>query len=105
MLEKTGFTTRGCSNMGDGQEGIQTGVGVIVLAEEALRDGAHSDIIEALDKQPSWSDIPVVLLLAQGELSRAIAPLVAEVATRGNVTLLERPVRVATLVTTLRSAL
>jgi PAS domain S-box-containing protein len=47
----------------------------------------------------------VILLLSRGELSGAIAPGVADIAVRANVTLLERPVRVATLTTTLRSAL
>ena len=84
---------------------IERGVGAVVLAEEALGHTDRAALSEVLARQPEWSDLPVVVLLAQGELSRAIAPGVADVAMRANVTLLERPVRIATLTTTLRSAL
>ncbi|MEO6526241.1 MAG: ATP-binding protein [Gemmatimonadaceae bacterium] len=84
---------------------IERGVGAVVLTEEALRREERATLLAAIAKQPEWSDLPVVLLLAHGELSRAIAPGVADVAMRANVMLLERPVRIATLTTTLRSAL
>jgi signal transduction histidine kinase len=44
-------------------------------------------------------------MTAEGELSRAIADGIEAIADRGNVMLLERPVRVATLVTAVRSAM
>jgi PAS domain S-box-containing protein len=84
---------------------IASGVGVVVVAEEALTRPARASLTAALDEQPSWSDLPIIVLLGEGELSRAISPGVAHLATRANVTLLERPVRLATLITTLRSAL
>jgi signal transduction histidine kinase len=76
-----------------------------VLSEEALIPSSRSRLLTELEAQPSWSDVPVIVLTAEGELSRVIADGIAEMAARGNVTLLERPVRVATLVTALRSAL
>jgi PAS domain S-box-containing protein len=84
---------------------ITSGIGAVVVAEEALRGSARGALSATLGMQPEWSDIPVILLLARGELSGAIAPGVADIAVLANVTLLERPVRVATLTTTLRSAL
>ena len=105
MLEREGLTARVCRDVTEVNHYIDSGVGVAVIAEEALNRAARDAIIAALDQQPPWSDLPIVLLLAEGELSDAIMPGVAELAMRGNVTLLERPVRVATLVTTLRSAL
>jgi len=84
---------------------VRRGVGTVVVAEEALRPGPRERLRETLDAQPSWADVPVVILTAEGELSRAITSSVDALAARGNVTLLERPVRVATLVTTIRSAL
>ena len=79
--------------------------GAVVVAEEALRPRDRDLLLAALDAQPAWSDVPVIVLTAEGELSRAIAGGVEALARRGNVTLIERPVRVATLVTTVRSAL
>jgi signal transduction histidine kinase len=80
-------------------------VGVIVVAEEALDGPAQKCLLDALEKQPSWSDVPIVLLTGEDELSGALDHGLSAIAVRGNVTLLERPVRVATLTTVLRSAM
>ncbi|NUQ20707.1 MAG: hypothetical protein HOQ09_07070 [Gemmatimonadaceae bacterium] len=80
-------------------------VGAIIVAEEALQPAPRDELLAALEAQPAWSDVPVIVLTGEGELSRSIAGAVDSVARRGNVTLLERPVRVATLVTVVRSAL
>ena len=81
------------------------GVGAVLVGEEALGSRASSMLLEALAGQAPWSDVPVVLLTGEGELSRAIPRALEEIAAHANVTLLERPVRVATIVTVLRSAL
>lgn len=86
-------------------DAIRRGVGVVVVAEEALRADALERLLTALGAQPAWSDLPIVLLTVEGDLSRVIGTGVETLATRGNVMFLERPVRVATLVTVLRTAL
>ena len=53
-------------------EAIDAGVGAIVVAEEALVGGARDSLSATLATQPDWSDVPVILLLAKGELSGAI---------------------------------
>ena len=80
-------------------------VGVLVIAEEALVEGARNDLLDALDCQPSWSDVPIVVLTGEEELSGPLPRALSGVALKGNVTLLERPVRVATLTTVIRSGL
>jgi PAS domain S-box-containing protein len=105
MLGKAGLEIRICEDMDAVSACIAEGVGVVVIAEEALSRSARETIATSLEIQPSWSDLPVIVLLAEGELSHVIAPGVAELAMKGNVTLLERPVRLATLITALRSAL
>jgi signal transduction histidine kinase len=86
-------------------DAVRRGVGVVVVAEEALHPAALDQLAAALGSQPAWSDVPLIVLTVEGELSRVIAGSVEALASRGNVTLLERPVRVATLVTVLRTAL
>jgi signal transduction histidine kinase len=86
-------------------EAIRLGVGAVVVAEEALVVEARDALVRALEHQPSWSDVPLIVLTAEGDLSRAVADGIEGLALRSNVTLLERPVRIATLVTTVRSAL
>ena len=86
-------------------DAIQRGTGVVLVAEEALRPGAVDPLMAALGAQPAWSDVPIVVLTVEGELSRVIPAGIKTLASRGNVIMLERPVRVATLVTVLRTAL
>jgi signal transduction histidine kinase len=79
------------------------GAAAVLLAEEALIDKVSMNALQAvIDHQPAWSDLPVVLLTKAGpatrlslEASRAL----------GNVTVLERPVPMATLVSAVRTAL
>ena len=80
-------------------------IGVLLMAEEALAPDARDKLFESLDSQPSWSDVPIVILTGEDELSGALPRILSGVAQKGNVTLLERPVRVATLTTVIRSAL
>ena len=84
---------------------IARGVGVVVIAEEALTARTRERLFAALDAQPSWSDIPLIVLTAEGELARSVTRGIEAIAERGNVVLLERPIRVSVLVTAVRSAL
>jgi len=80
-------------------------IGVLLLAEEALAPEERDRLFSSLDSQPSWSDVPIVILTGEGELSGALPRTLRGVAEKGNVTLLERPVRVTTLTTVIRSGL
>ena len=74
--------------------------GAIVTDDGWARIDPHR-LREAIEKQPPWSDFPFVLLSRRGESrhgSRAIEELV-------NVTILERPLHPASLISAARSAL
>jgi signal transduction histidine kinase len=105
VLENAGFAALVCPTMKDLCDSIDETAGVLLIAEEALDDASRDVLYKTLDAQPSWSDIPVVVLTGEGELSRTLPREVTALTVRANLTLLERPVRVATLVTTLSSAL
>lgn len=105
ILAKAGMETIVCSDMDEVCRLIESGsIGVLMVAEEAIDREASKCLIDALDKQPSWSDIPIILVTGQDELSGALPPELSSLTVRGNVTLLERPIRIATLTTILRSA-
>ncbi len=89
-----------CNLVGNGD-----GIGAVLIAEEALGPRATAMLLDVLGGQAPWSDVPIIVLTGEGELSRAIPRALEELASHANVTLLERPVRVATIVTVLRSAL
>jgi signal transduction histidine kinase len=105
VLTGHGVPAHACGTMDDVVRRIADGVGALLVAEEALSPKAREALLDALDQQPMWSDIPVVLLIAPGGRAAGLSPGVREVVRRGNVTLLERPVRVATLATALGAAL
>jgi signal transduction histidine kinase len=105
ILRNAGIETIVCSDMDEVCRLIERGdIGVLMVAEEAIDREASKCLLDALDKQPSWSDVPIILVTGQDELSGALAPELSSLTVRGNVTLLERPIRVATLTTILRSA-
>ena len=78
------------------------GAGCVLLVEEALTDSAMKMVREYMTAQPTWSDIPVLLLTRSGADSAVVQRAVMEL---GNVTLLERPVRTSALLSATRSAL
>jgi len=106
VLAREGLAARVCADMADVCNLIEKEeIGVLLMAEEALAPDARDNLFQSLDSQPSWSDLPIVILTGEDELSGALPRALKGVAQKGNVTLLERPVRVATLTTVIRSGL
>jgi signal transduction histidine kinase len=104
-LGRWNIAAAACRDMTDLVTTIRDGVGAVVLAEEAMISPEAPLLVSELRQQPSWSDLPIIVLTSAGELSPGAAAALAGIAERGNLTLLERPLRVASLVTTLQSAL
>jgi signal transduction histidine kinase/ActR/RegA family two-component response regulator len=81
-----------------------TSAGALVMTEEALKFATATNLLTALDNQPTWSELPVIILTS-GSASRLkqLFDLTADAA--GGVTLLERPISTDTLLRTLDVAL
>jgi signal transduction histidine kinase len=84
---------------------LRLGAGAVILAEEALKLSDIDEWSVQIAQQPSWSDIPLILLTVRGEVdqenqqrNRVLEPL-------GNLVLLERPVRPETFLSTIQAAL
>jgi signal transduction histidine kinase len=80
----------------------EAGAGVVVIAEEALPQSEIDLWAAEVGRQPSWSDLLLILLTVSGERSRK--RMLAQ-QRLGNMVLLERPVRPETLISTVRAAL
>ena len=102
LLERNGLASHACSNAQELRSEIDAGAGAILVAEECLDEGAHDALLRALNAQPAWSDLPILVLARTGADSITIGDAVAAL---GNVTLLERPLRIAGLVSVVRTAL
>ena len=110
VLIRNLLTSRGiaCVNLPTAEAArseVQAGVGVVVLAEESI---AASDILQwkgQIAEQPSWSDLPIVVLTASGQVDQESQSGLHFRAPMGNLILLERPARPETLVSTVQAAL
>ena len=101
ILAKAGIDCDSCATYEEFIAAFRDGAGALMLAEEAVL--VHIDALaRALGRQPAWSDIPLLILTRTGADSVATETAVAML---GNVTLLERPVRVAALLSVVRTAL
>lgn len=81
---------------------LKAGAGAILLAEEIVAGDLSQPIADAVASQPPWSDLPVLLITAQGADSPAVATAIR---TLGNVMLMERPTRIPALLSSVQSAL
>lgn len=103
ILDKAGLAGFICPDTEALVQEAELGAGALLVTEEAVEGAARSVLSELLACQAPWSDLPVLVLTRPDNAT----PLDADEAAEhfGNVTLLERPVPVATVVSTLRAAL
>jgi signal transduction histidine kinase len=104
LLGRHGFEGQICGSLAECTAHIQSGAGALMLTEEALEMGSLSHLFEALAAQPSWSELPLIILTAGGE-SRLARLLELATDAAGSVTLLERPIGTTTLIRSLEVAL
>ena len=101
MLQRDGIACKPCVDDVELARDLERGAAAILVTEEAAAD-TQGRLAGLIARQPPWSDIPVLLLTRRG----ADSPVVGRaLETLGNVTLLERPVRVGALASAVRSAL
>lgn len=83
----------------------QDNVGALLLAEEVLRPADIERLTAELKAQQPWSDLPLLILTVGGKANSTSRQRERDRLPLGSVTLLERPIRMATLVSSVRSAL
>lgn len=105
FLEQAGIAALACPNMSQLADEVERGCGAIILAEEALKTDSVLMLTRLLARQPFWSEIPVCIIASGGNGDRDTSRRLALFGRVGNVTILERPFRPATLVTMLQVAL
>ena len=78
--------------------------GALLIAEEALTPAVVEELRELLADQPSWSDIPLLVLVGGGRETVESRQRERERMPLPHATLLERPIRVGTLLANVRFA-
>ena len=105
-LEATGFRADVCGSLADLAAEVASGAGMILVTEETLtNDHGRAVLVQTLACQPAWSDMPVIVLTSVDRAAEPAAVVMKDFVSLGNVTLLERPIRIMSLATTVRSAL
>jgi signal transduction histidine kinase len=101
-LHRAGIEARACASVDELRREVFEGCGAVLLAEEMLADRATSHLLRSIAAQEPWSDLWLLVLARHGADSQAIAQAMAMGA---NLAVLERPMRVAALITAVRTAL
>jgi len=84
---------------------LDVGAAAVLVSEEVFVRGGGAPLRDWLARQPPWSDLPVIVFTAEGAAAEGRSLALETLAAIGNVTLLDRPVRVVTLLTSVRAAL
>lgn len=101
LLGQQGIHAEVCADAAALRLELQRGAGAVVVAEEML--GTAQPVLGyAVEQQPQWSDLPVLVLSLGGADSVEVGDAIALL---GNVIVLERPLRVAALISSVRAAL
>ena len=105
VLTSCGIHVEVCSNPASLVTAICEEAGAAIITEEVLQSVAIGSIAEKLSAQPRWSDFPIIVLTGGGMSTASTESAERSRAPLGNVSLLERPLRPATLVSAVRTAL
>ena len=104
-LSCAGVIAQVCSSAQELSAAIGDGAGAAVISDEALSADSVERLRTELARQAPWSDFPVIIMTSGGDTThdsryrlRLLEPL-------GNVSLLERPLRTATLISSVTTAL
>ncbi|MGE5488213.1 MAG: ATP-binding protein [bacterium] len=77
-----------------------------VVTQEALKPPNGALLVEALRQQPSWSELPVLIIGRSGMApAHAVPRILSELRTLRAAVVLERPLRITTLASSLQMAL
>ena len=101
-LTGVGISADTCANSENLLSAFSDGAGAVLIAEEALEGNAADGFVEALETQPVWSDLPLIIFSSHSQNAER---LLGKLGSRINVTIVERPIRITMLISAVRGAL
>jgi len=105
VLRQSSVSPQMLSRFQDLENSISEDAGAAIITEEVLQNGAILVLAQRLSAQPPWSDFAIIVLTGSGMSTASTESAVRSRAPLGNITLLERPLRPATLISAVRTAL
>jgi len=91
-----------CAEISELEREIEAGAGAVIVADEALHPEVLERLMDRLGQQPPWSDLPLIVFTRGGDVSELVLEKLVPL---GNATILERPVRLSTLLSAVKAAL
>ena len=105
IVSSEGLCVIHCASLNELAHRLSEQTDFILLTEEALVSSSLQAIQRNLRKQEPWSDIPIILLASAGPTpSRWTTAFVSKLAGNASISILERPVRVPTIISVLHTA-
>ena len=101
LFESAGLACEAPADVAALADHLSAGAGAVVLGEEVLL-ADPTPLVSFVGKQPFWSDLPLIVLSRAGTESAALTQLIPQL---GNVSVVERPMRMSTLLSLVRSSL
>jgi len=103
LLHESGIEAQSSTKLRNALDGKLDQFGCVVIVEEALIENEMESFRGALRTQPSWSDLPILVVTAHETVSSALIDQVFPDV--GNITLLGRPLSPTVLVSSIKGAL
>jgi signal transduction histidine kinase/ActR/RegA family two-component response regulator len=104
ILASHGIPADPCDDIRDLAAKILEGAGAALVTEESLTGPAIGALAEALERQPRWSEFPIMIFTSELTSDTHVRSI-EQLGTRASVTLIDRPIHIKTLVSAARSVL
>lgn len=101
LLTRHGLSCVVCASPAAVANELAVGAGVLVLTDAALSAPGFNRVLAELDRQPHWSDVPVVML-CHASTTTAVSKVLTSFT---NLTLLDRPASARALVSAVQTAI
>ena len=105
LVTRQGLGCESFNNVPELAGKIGESTGVLLITDEALRRGGIGPLLDVLNMQPPWSDVPLILLTNSDNATRTKKLIDQNWARRRNVIVVDRPVRRVALASAVRAAL
>ncbi len=102
LFAAEGLDCARATDLADAAGQVEAGIGALVLTDLSFGDPGMRRLLDALDAQPDWSDVPTVVL------HRAYDPAASSssaIERRTNVTVVDRPASMRSFVSAVRASL
>jgi len=105
VLERSGIPVGVVSDVAAIARCVGGRAGAAIVAEESLDEEGIELLGRSVTAQPPWSDFPIIVLTGGGATTPYTEMMVRSRTPMGNLNLIERPLRPATLISSVRTAI